>query len=307
MDKTESWLEASLVCSGELAEAVAEVFSRYAPDGVLIHSVTQFDPAEQEEIPTGEMQVVAYFPMDKQVETVRNELDQAIWHLGMIVPLDAVKYQIIADQDWMEAWKSRYEPLKLGKNLIVLPAWVDKSAAGDRLPIIISPDMAFGTGTHPSTQLCLIGLEKYGCNGKNVLDIGCGSGILAIAAVRLGAAKVLGVDNDPITIPSCERNAALNDMPGRIIFEVGTHTDILARKDELNRAPVVLANILAHILVKMLASGLADTVEPDGILILGGILESQAETVIEAARQAGLSHIDSLPEQDWVVLVFRKN
>lgn len=307
MAKTDGWLEASLVCSGELAEAVAEVFSRYAPDGVLIHSVTRFDQAEQEEIPTGDMQVVAYFPIDENTENVRNQLDQAVWHLGMIAPLGAVTYQIIADQDWMEAWNSRYEPLKLGKNLIVLPAWVDKAVAGDRLPIIISPDMAFGTGTHPSTQLCLIGLEKYGCKGKNVLDIGCGSGILSIAAVRLGAEKVLGVDNDPDTIPSCERNAELNGLSGRILFEEGTHYDVLARSDELKEAPVVLANILAHILVNMLGTGLAGCAAQDGILILGGILESQAFTVIEAAQKVKLLHIDTLQDQDWVVLVFRKS
>lgn len=307
MDKIDSWLEASLVCSGELAEAVAEVFSRYAPDGVLIHSVTVFDPAEQEEVPTGDMQVVAYFPMDEQIENTRQKLDQAVWHMSMIAPLGAVKYQIIADQDWMEAWKAGYEPLKLGQNLIVLPSWVDPDLAGERLPIIISPDMAFGTGTHPSTQLCLIGLEKYGCAGKNVLDIGCGSGILAIAAVRLGANKVLGVDYDPITIPSCERNAELNGMAGRILFEVGTHSDVLARSDELKQAPVVLANILAHILVKMLETGLADTVENDGILILGGILETQANSVIQAANNAGLKHIDTLQDEDWVVLVFQNS
>ena len=302
-----SWLEASLVCSNELAEAVAEVFSRYAPGGVLINSLTTFDQQDYEEKPTGDTQVVAYFPMDDQVEKIRQKLEESIWHLGQIAPLGQLEYQIIADQNWMDSWKERYKPLKLGDNLIVLPAWVDPAVAGQRLPIIISPDMAFGTGTHPSTQLCLIALEKYGCQDKDVLDIGCGSGILSIAAVRLGAARVLGVDYDPIAIPSCERNAALNDMQGRITFEVGTHTDILARNDGLNQAPVVLANILAHILVKMLETGLAETVAPKGILILGGILDVQAESVIQAAGSVGLNLIDTLTEQDWVVLVFRKS
>lgn len=306
MAELKNWLEASLVCSGELAEAVAEVFSRYAPDGVLINSLTTFDQQDYEEKPTGDTQVVAYLPMDEQVERTRRQLEEAIWHLGQIAPVGQLEYQIIADQNWMDSWKERYQPLELGENLMVLPAWVDPGIAGQKLPIIISPDMAFGTGTHPSTQLCLIALEKYGCQGKNVLDIGCGSGILSIAAVRLGAERVLGVDYDPIAIPSCERNAALNGMEGRILFEVGTHSDILSRSDDLNQAPVVLANILAHILVKMLETGLADTVAPDGILILGGILDTQAESVIQAASQSGLSLIDTLTEQDWVVLVFKK-
>ena len=306
MDNPETWLEASLTCSGELAEAVAEVFSRYAPNGVLLHSVTSFDTENYEESPTGEMQVVAYLPVDEKIEQNRRQLDEAVWHLGQIAALSPIQYQIIADQDWMEAWKVRYQPLKLGQNLIVLPAWVDQELAGDRLPIIISPDMAFGTGTHPSTQLCLIALEKHGCQGKNVLDIGCGSGILSIAAVRLGADMVLGVDYDPIAIPSCQRNAGLNAMEGRILFEDGTHTDILERDDELKQAPVVLANILAHILIMMLATGLAETVSNSGILILGGILNTQADDVIQAAQTAGLSLIDTLTDQDWVVLVFQK-
>lgn len=306
MDNPETWLEASLTCSGELAEAVAEVFSRYAPNGVLLHSVTSFDTENYEESPTGEMQVVAYLPVDEKIEQNRRQLDEAVWHLGQIAALSPIQYQIIADQDWMEAWKVRYQPLKLGQNLIVLPAWVDQELAGDRLPIIISPDMAFGTGTHPSTQLCLIALEKHGCQGKNVLDIGCGSGILSIAAVRLGADMVLGVDYDPIAIPSCQRNAGLNAMEGRILFEDGTHTDILERDDELKQAPVVLANILAHILIMMLATGLAETVSSSGILILGGILNTQADDVIQAAQTAGLTLIDTLTDQDWVVLVFQK-
>lgn len=252
------------------------------------------------------MQVVAYLPVDEKIEQNRRQLDEAVWHLGQIAALSPIQYQIIADQDWMEAWKVRYQPLKLGQNLIVLPAWVDQELAGDRLPIIISPDMAFGTGTHPSTQLCLIALEKHGCQGKNVLDIGCGSGILSIAAVRLGADMVLGVDYDPIAIPSCQRNAGLNAMEDRILFEDGTHTDILERDDELKQAPVVLANILAHILIMMLATGLAETVSNSGILILGGILNTQADDVIQAAQTAGLTLIDTLTDQDWVVLVFQK-
>lgn len=307
MDKPENWLEASLICSSELAEAVAEVFSRYAPNGVLIHSLTQFDQEKYEETPTGEMQVAAYLPFDENIEKNRSQLDEAIWHLGQIAALSPIRYKIIADQDWMEVWKARYTPLKLGEKMIVLPAWVDRKLAGDRLPIIISPDMAFGTGTHPSTQLCLRALEKHGCQGKNVLDIGCGSGILSIAAVRLGADRVLGVDYDPIAIPSCQRNAALNDLESRILFEVGTHTDILSRDDDLKQAPVVLANILAHILISMLRTGLAQTVSKSGILILSGILNTQANDVIQAAQTAGLSLIDRLTDQDWVVLVFQKD
>lgn len=302
-----AWLEASLVCSGELAEAISELFSRYVPNGVVLHSVTRFDNESYEEVPTGEMRVVAYLPNDEHLEKTLYKLEESLFYMRQIVDFDELELAWMKNQDWMASWKQHYKPLAIGKNLLILPAWVDPELAGDRVPIIISPDMAFGTGTHPSTQLCLIALERYGCEGVDVIDIGCGSGILSILAVRQNAARVLGVDNDADAIPSCYRNAALNDMEGRIVFEEGTHSDILARTDGLNQAPVVLANILAPILTQMLHTGLADTVTPDGILILGGILDTQAEDLIKLAESRDLSLIDTLPDGDWVVLVFRRS
>lgn len=306
MAKDYAWLEVSLVCSGELAEAVSELFSRYVPDGVVLHSVTRFDEEAYEEVPTGDMRVMAYLANDENLESTLQKLEESLWHMRQIVPFGEIEKTWVEDQDWMSSWKQHYKPLPIGKNLIVLPSWIDPSIAGERIPIIISPDMAFGTGTHPSTQLCMIALERYGCEGQNVLDIGCGSGILAIQAVRQGADRVLGLDYDPDAIPSAYRNAELNGMPGRIVFEVGTHSDILAREDGMNQAPVVLANILAPVLTQMLHTGLTDTVSTNGILILGGILDTQAGDLTKVAEAYGLTLIDTLPDGDWVVLVFRR-
>ena len=301
-----AWEEVSLICSGELAEVVAETFARFVPDGVVINSLTSFDQDAYEQRPTGEMQVVAYLPIDDQLPTTKAHLEQAIWHLSTICPLNSLSYRQIQNQDWMAEWKKHYQPLYLGKNLIVLPAWVDQSKAGNRLPIRISPDMAFGTGTHPSTQLCMIALEKFGCVGKNVIDIGSGSGILSIEAIRLGADRVLGVDIEADAVLSARRNAELNEMPEGIIFEEGSLQNILTRQDGLNQAPVVLANILAHILIAMFGKGLSDTVSPQGLLILGGILEHQAQSVLEAASPYGFRLIETFKDGDWVVLVLKK-
>jgi ribosomal protein L11 methyltransferase len=158
VDNPKAWLEASLICSAELAEAVAEVFSRFSPDGVVLNNVTRFDQESYEEKPTGDMQVVAYLTNDDTIEEKRQQLDEAIWHMGQIAPLSPVSYALIVDQDWMALWKQHYKPLEIGERLIVLPAWVDEKLAGKRLPLRISPDMAFGTGSHPSTQLCLAAL-----------------------------------------------------------------------------------------------------------------------------------------------------
>jgi len=306
VDKPLAWLEASIVCSGELAEAVAEVFSRYSPNGVVINSVTHYDTLGHEEIPTGDMQVIAYFPQDQQSEAIRHQLEESIWHMSQIAPLDSIEYKIVLDQNWMEAWKTNYKPLKIGRNLIVLPAWVDPDLAEGRMPIVISPDMAFGTGTHPSTQLCMLALEKYGVKEIDVIDIGTGSGILSIEAAKLGANRVLGVDNDPDSIPSAIHNAGLNGVADRIIFEVGTHTDVLNRKDGLNQAPRVIANILSPILSKMLSSGLADLVSPGGLLILGGVLDHQAQVLADLARSLGMTLRETLHQEDWVVLILHK-
>ena len=306
MDKPKAWLEASIICSGELAEAVAEVFSRFSPDGVVMNSVTRYDSLGHEEIPTGNMQVVAYFPQDESTESLRNQLEQAIWHMSQIVPLDPIEYQLVLDQNWMEAWKANYKPLKIGRNLIVLPAWVDPALAENRIPIIISPDMAFGTGTHPSTQLCMLALEKYGVKEMDVIDIGTGSGILSIEAAKLGAERILGVDNDPDAIPSAINNAALNGVADKIVFEVGTHTDVLKRTDGLNQSPRVIANILSPILANMLSTGLSDLVSPSGLLFLGGVLDHQAQSLADLARSLGLSLRETLQQEDWVVLVLHK-
>lgn len=306
MDKPKAWLEASIICSGELAEAVAEVFSRFSPDGVVMNSVTRYDSLGHEEVPTGNMQVVAYFPQDESTESLRNQLEQAIWHMSQIVPLDPIEYQLVLDQNWMAAWKANYKPLKIGRNLIVLPAWVDPALAENRIPIIISPDMAFGTGTHPSTQLCMLALEKYGVKEMDVIDIGTGSGILSIEAAKLGAERILGVDNDPDAIPSAINNAALNGVADKIVFEVGTHTDVLKRTDGLNQSPRVIANILSPILANMLSTGLSDLISPSGLLFLGGVLDYQAQSLADLARSLGLSLRETLQQEDWVVLVLHK-
>ena len=307
MAEPNAWLEAALDCDAEAAEAVAEVFSRFAPGGVVLQSLTRFDAADQEEKATGMMRVAAYLPADAQLEEKRQRLQEALGYLNMIQPIGQARFTPIADQDWMALWKEHYSPIPIGKNLMVLPAWAGEEKAAGRLPIIISPDMAFGTGSHPSTQLCLLALEKYGCKGLNVIDIGSGSGILSIAAARMGAARVLGVDNDADAIPSAQNNAALNGLGGaEIRFEIGTHSDLLQRSDGLDKAPRVLANILAPILRKMLETGLADTVEEGGLLIMGGILKDQARDLIMAAEPCGLRLLESISEGDWVVLVMKK-
>ena len=155
-----NWIEVSLTVNGELAEAVADVLARNAPNGVTTEQAVDFVNDEDEGTPAGPVTVRAYLPVDERLEETRQKLDEGLYYLGMIQPLPAAVYTPIADQNWMEAWKERYHPIPIGKKLIIVPAWLESPEAA-RVSIKIDPGMAFGTGTHPSTQLCLELIEEF--------------------------------------------------------------------------------------------------------------------------------------------------
>ncbi|HND49228.1 MAG TPA: 50S ribosomal protein L11 methyltransferase, partial [Anaerolineales bacterium] len=191
-----NWLEVSLTVNGELAESVADVLARFAPNGVMTEQGVRFVNDEDEGTATGPITVRAYLEVNDQLEETRQKLEESLFYLGMITPVPNPTYKQIADQNWMEAWKQHYKPILIGEGLLILPAWLENPDP-KRIPIKIDPGMAFGTGTHPTTQLCLELMERsVSSNWKLVIDVGCGSGILSIAALKLGADKVLGVDID---------------------------------------------------------------------------------------------------------------
>lgn len=290
-------------CSGELAEAVAEVFARYCPEGVVLDNITRYDAEKHEHIPTGMMRVAAYLPLDDELESKKRSLEEALWYMGRIVPLAAPEFVSIADQDWMTVWKQNYQPLRIGKSWLILPAWLEVPESETRRVVRIDPAMAFGTGTHPSTQLCLLGVEEYALGAETVIDLGCGSGILSIAALKLGVRHALAVDIDEQAVIATLNNARINAIGDELEAEQGSLADILAGKYALKQAPLVLANILAPVLVRLFDEGLARLVAPGGKLVLAGILENQAEDVLSAARAQGMDLIARYQQEDWVALV----
>lgn len=301
-----AWLEVSLTVSGELAEAVAEVLARFAPGGVAAEQAVGYKDSNDEGSPIGPVTVRAYLPSDETLEKTRQQLEEALYYLGAIQPLPMPRFTPIAEQNWMEAWKQHYRPLPVGKRLLIVPAWLEPSLT-ERVTICIDPGMAFGTGTHPTTQLCLELIENVLEEAQNaslsVLDIGCGSGILSIAALKLGAACALGVDIDETAVCAARRNARLNGVADeRLMLGVGSVREILAGCFPLQYASLVLVNILAPVILRLFADGLARLLVPSGSLILSGILAEQVDEVMAAARAENLSLLERCQREDWVAL-----
>jgi ribosomal protein L11 methyltransferase len=304
------WLEVSLSVNGELAEAVADVLARFAPNGVMTEQGVRYTDNEDEGTPAGPITVRAYLEMNDYIEEKRQKLEESLYYLGMIQPLPAPIYKEIADQNWMEAWKQHYKPILIGKRLVILPAWLD-SPDPNRVAIRIDPGMAFGTGTHPTTQLCLELMEAiagaYGPPPVRVIDVGCGSGILSIAALKLGARAALAVDIDPGSIKNARENAATNHVGDELILGVGSVQEILDGKFAFSKAPLVVANILAPVIIRLFDEGLAELVEENGVFVLSGILQEQAQGVIEAGQARGLRLNERKQIGDWIALTISRS
>ena len=300
-----AWLEVSLTVTAELAEAVADTLARYAPGGVAIESTAISTPLDESRAaPAGPLTVRAYLPQDDQTEEKRARLAEALWHLGQLaaqsgMSLPEPAFRPVAESDWAEKWKENYRPLRVGRRLVVAPAWLAHEAGPGDLLVRLDPGMAFGTGTHPTTQLCLAALEAKLRSGDTVLDLGTGSGILAIAAAKLGAAWVLALDVDAEAVRAAGENVVTNGVGDVVRVEQGS----LARGLEIGPWDLVICNILASVIVKLFADGLAQTVAPGGALILSGILEYQAEEVEQAAQGAGLSVAERNQSGEWVAMI----
>lgn len=285
-----SWWEVSLVATPELAEAVAAVFHRFVPSGVAM------EPA-----PSGRTRVVAYIPMDGNVAQIRRQLDEALGHLSLIMPVPALDGREVPDQDWLQAFREGFRPFRVGQRIVVAPSWAGYSPAPGDVLLVIDPGMAFGTGLHPTTQMCLLALERLAWPGMVVLDLGTGSGILAIAAAKLGAASVLALDTDADAVRSARENLAANVMAPEVVEVVqSTLEDTLQPQFDL-----VAANLTANVLQR-LARPIVAALRPGGTLVASGILDEQAAAVVSRYEAEGTQLQDTLARDDWRTLVFAR-
>jgi ribosomal protein L11 methyltransferase len=303
-------LEISLTVEDELVEPVAEVLARYVKGGVAIESTAvSFDPINSSGAPVGPLRVFGYLTVDDRLEQTRQKLEESLWYLGRIRPLPEPQYRTLQESDWAEAWKKDYHPIPIGRRLMIVPAWL-KTNDTARTSIRIDPGMAFGTGTHPSTQLCLELLEDFMESVTplsppvDVIDLGCGTAILAIAALKLGASRALGVDIDADAVRAARENARANLVESQLEIGLGSLDAIQQGEFSIRKADLALANILAPVCIRLLDEGLARLLNPAGRLVLAGILDEQAEQVAAAARRSGLRLDVILKSGDWVALAF---
>lgn len=295
------WIEVSLSVDGEAAEATAELLNRFGYQGVAVeHDGIPPDKLDDDEIPPAEsMTVRAYLPQDDRAEDVKKQLEAALRYMNMMYPMPTPAYRIVDEEDWAEAWKVHYQPVRIGSRLFIRPLWVDIDIPEGAVEVALDPGMAFGTGTHPTTQLCLESLEENVKDGQQVLDLGAGSAILAIAAAKLGAAHVLALDIDPVAVEVAEKNVEQNNASDKIDVKWGTLETVVT---SARRFDLIVVNILARIIIKMCDEHLGDTVRPGGFAIFSGIIAEQADDVEAALRRTGLNPVNRRQLGDWVVI-----
>jgi ribosomal protein L11 methyltransferase len=314
------WVELSVVADIEAVEVVSEILTRFAPGGTSVEpGFSLINEGLGAVVDTTKPAIVrAYLPgIDPAgVEAAVSDATSALAHLQAfgLRPIGDLQTRLVQEADWAEAWKSHFQVLRVGRRIVIRPTWRRHRRRPEDVVLSLDPGMAFGTGLHPTTRLCLAALETLADEGllgsgsgtgagpgagrrgiARVMDVGCGSGILAIAAGKLGAGELLGLDTDPIAVESTLANARLNGLTRRIRVRRGSLPSGEGPFD------LVLANLIASLLVQ-LAVPLRDEMAPGGRLLASGIFRDREDDVRTAFEAAGLRLGRRWAEEDWVAL-----
>jgi ribosomal protein L11 methyltransferase len=293
------WLALSVEADVEAAEAVSEILGRLGGGTATEPLALAADPDDEQALhpdPAAGYRVTAWIPDDDAAPDAVARTEQALGHLRAfdLRPMSGLTVTQVEDADWATKWREGYAPMRIGRVTLV-PTWLAVPPDAE-LVIRLDPGMAFGTGLHPTTRGCLELLHEVRPMPADVLDVGTGSGILALAALRLGARRVVGWDIDRLAVEAATANAAANDLSARFEARLGTLPD---RADE--RFPLVLANLVATVLVE-LAPRLADHTAARGTLLASGIIDTRADEVVAALVAAGFSVEERRADGDWVSL-----
>jgi ribosomal protein L11 methyltransferase len=338
-----TWLELSVDVDPEAVESISELLAQHGyHGGVVIDQpiISGADGPEYTYDTTRPVTLRTYLPLDERAEEARARVERALWHFGQIRPVGPLRVQQLEEQDWADTWKQHYTIQRIGERAVVVPSWLDYEPLPGDLVLRLDPGMAFGTGLHPTTQLCIALLERHLRPGCRALDLGCGSGILAIAAAKLGARAVLALDTDPVAVTATRENVAHNGVAAQVRVAEGSlgggaalghwlgwdkttgdpfdtaqgrrrpATDDVAyhatRNTQHAMFDLIVANIIARVLAA-LAVDMAGALAPDGTLIASGIIAEREAEVVEAFAAAGLTPVERRQEGDWVALVYSRS
>jgi ribosomal protein L11 methyltransferase len=300
------WLELSVEADLEAVEAVSDILARIAPGGVSVEPpylpideglAVQLDP-------TRPAIVRAYLPADEEdaERGVIESAQEALWHLRAfgLREIGGLQARIIHEADWAEAWKPNFPVQRIGRSIVIRPSWRRHRAAPGDVVLALDPGTAFGTGLHPSTRLCVRRLERWSDEGRvlgaRVLDVGSGSGILAIAAARLGAARVLAVDTDPLAVEATASNARRNRVARVVRSRLGSVPTGEPPFD------LVLANLVASMVIDLALELLAEVRPGGGRLVTGGVFADREAEVRRALNAAGFHVTGRADEEEWVAI-----
>lgn len=310
------WCEAMVHTTTEGSDIVSEALMRLGAAGTEIVDRSDvpdptkpgvywelYDPKLTESMPE-DVLVKGWFEQNEHTHDVLQAVRQRLAELsredfGIVMGSLALEMQSVADEDWSENWKKYYKPFRIGTHLVVKPTWEPYAPEPDDLMIELDPGMAFGTGTHETTNMCMQLLEKHLSDGMRVMDVGTGSGILAIAAAKLGAKDVLAIDIDPDAVKVARENVVLNKVDGRVRVVKG---DLV--KGEAMPCELAVANIVADAIC-MLAGPLTRHLVRGGLLICSGIIREREQDVLAAAKAAGYQVADRLEKGEWVALCLK--
>lgn len=244
--------------------------------------------------------VSVFIPMEKSPAESEGFIRERLSVLDIPAEIECIG---VHEEDWANSWKQYYKPIKTGEKLVIVPEWEEYDPTDGEIVVLMDPGMAFGTGTHETTRLCAMLLEKYVHPGDRMLDVGCGSGILAICAAKLGAGSCFACDIDPVAVRIAGENAALNQTAQ---VETGV-SDLLA---QAKKAPggyhICCANIVADVIIR-LSPDIGAFMEPDGVLIVSGIITERAEETVSALAAAGWHLIDERKENGWFAGALKRN
>ena len=297
------WLELCVEVPPEFVEPISHIFYKYGYGGVSIESPADFNPDEGEVAPVPEtFSVRTYIPKDDSTDERRANIEIGVKLINHLHPIEPLKETEIKDEDWETNWKQYFHPIRVGRKLVICPTWQEHASLRDDVIIFLDPGMAFGTGHHPTTRMCMELLEDTIVGGEKIIDLGCGSGILSVTAVKLGALSSIGFEIESNASKVAKENCVLNGVDESVEVFNSTLPDYRYSEGDFDLA---LANISAKVIIE-LADHLTKGLRSGGKLILSGVLENALEDVRDVFKPLGVVFEKVMTDSDWTAVLATK-